>query len=89
MLKITAVSDSCESLVLRLEGRLVAAWIGELRTACDAQVGGRKRCMELDVGGLSFADAAGIETLRILASRGLKITHGSPFLAELLRENRT
>lgn len=89
MLKITTVSDSCESLVLRLEGRLVAEWIAEFRTACDAQVGNRERCVELDVGGLSFADADGIEMLRILANRGLKITNGSPFLAELLRENRT
>lgn len=89
MLKITTISDSCESLVLRLEGRLVAGWVGELRTACDDQLGRRERCVELDVGGLSFADADGIETLRILASRGLKILNGSPFLAELLRENRT
>lgn len=89
MLKITTVSDSCESLVLRLEGRLVAGWIGELQTVCDDQVGGRERRVELDVGGLSFADADGIETLRILANQGLKITNRSPFLAELLRENRT
>ena len=89
MLKITTISDSCESLVLRLEGRLVAEWIGELRSACDDQIGSRERRVELDVGGLSFADADGIETLRILTNRGLKITNGSPFLAELLRENRT
>lgn len=89
MLKITTVSDSCESLVLRLEGRLVAEWIGELRTVCDGQFGRRERRVELDVGGVSFVDADGIETLRILAGRGLKILNGSPFLVELLRENRT
>jgi hypothetical protein len=87
MFKITAVHETTESLVLRLEGRLVSDSIGELLTACGNAVCPQGRCVELNVAGVSFADDVGIETLRRLASRGLKVTKASPFLAELLREN--
>jgi hypothetical protein len=86
MLKITTVSVSRDALVLRLEGRLVEPWIGELQAACHDPSDRCGRRVELDVGGLSFADAEGIEVLRILAGRGLAIVNRSPFLAELLRE---
>jgi hypothetical protein len=88
MLKITSVSESAESIVLRLDGRLVADWIPELLTACGNGNLAQRR-MALDVGGLSFADAEGIRALRDLADQGLQITNGSPFLAELMRGKRT
>jgi hypothetical protein len=87
MLKITSTVDSRQSVILRLEGRLVADWVPELMTVCRSD-GQTSRCEELDIGSLSFADAAGIEALRNLADQGLRITNGSPFMAELLRENR-
>jgi hypothetical protein len=89
MFKITTIPESTDSLVLRLEGRLLADSVGELLTACGNAEGPQGRRVELDVAGLSFADVEGIETLRRLATRGLKVANASPFVAELLRENRT
>jgi anti-anti-sigma regulatory factor len=87
MLKITTTFDSHGSIVLRVEGRLASAWVAELLAAC-AAVRSQSSSRELDVSGLSFADADGIEALRQLAVQGLRITNRSPFIAELMRENR-
>ena len=87
MLKITATTAARGSIVLRIEGRLVSGWIPELMTACHVRRT-RLHCVELDIGGLSFADADGIEALRALAVQGLQITNCSPFMVELMRESR-
>jgi anti-anti-sigma regulatory factor len=82
MLKITTTLDCHGKRVLRLEGKLLASWVSELLTAC-REVNSTTE-FELDLAGLSFADSAGIETLRVLADQGLRITNCSPFMAELM-----
>lgn len=86
MLKITTAHDDGFERVLKLEGKLLADWIGELHDACRtarAETGHLK----LDLSGLSFADVSGTIALRELIRQGISITTTSPFVGELLKEN--
>lgn len=81
MLRITiSVDDSTPTI--RLDGKLLAPWIEEVRStvtsACDQ---GRAR-VHLD--GLTFADQAGIELLHELTATGVVVEGASPFIHELL-----
>ncbi|MDX2033606.1 MAG: hypothetical protein SF339_23215 [Blastocatellia bacterium] len=60
---------------LRLDGRLVREWVEVLREHVEGAV-------ELDLAGVTFADAAGVELLRRLEARGVPLRGCSPFLRE-------
>ena len=85
MLKITTTQDDGFERELKLEGRLMAEWVGVLQDAVrTAQVEcGR---LQLDLGDLKFVDATGTIALRELIRQGVVITTVSPFVGELLKE---
>ena len=82
MLRITPI-ESSGRLTLKLEGKLLAPWVDELRTASALLVAfpGERG---LDLSDLTFADDAGVRVLRELAGRGLPIIACSQFVSELL-----
>lgn len=83
MLRITP-NQSPGRLTLKLEGKLLAPWIGELLAAAasfDSFAGQRG----LDLSELTFADDAGVRALRDLAVRGFSILSCSQFVSELLQ----
>ncbi len=86
MLRITAILNDGSPAVLKLEGKLLEPWIGELREACRS-AGQRAATATLDLSGLSFADGPGTIALRDLRRRGVKFIGCSPLLAELLKES--
>ena len=86
MLRITTIQDDGTQRVLKLEGKLLAEWVGELKDACRTAVAEGCR-VQLDLGGLSFVDVAGTTALRCLLRQGVSITATSPFVGELLKEN--
>lgn len=85
MLRITNVQEPGASSVLKLEGKLLEPWVGELHDAC-------RECLNppavvtLDVAELSFVDAAGTIALRELQRCGFSIRGCSSLVAELLKE---
>jgi ABC-type transporter Mla MlaB component len=83
MLKITKTAEQDGGLTVKLEGKLLEAWVGEVFDAC-AEAEGRADPCRLDLSGVTFADAAGAAVLRILIRRGLFVVACSGFLAELL-----
>ncbi len=85
MLKITTTHHDGFERVLKLEGKLLADWVGELQDACRL-TGADSSRLQLDLGGLSFADARGIIALRELVRQGVSIINASPFVGELLKE---
>jgi ABC-type transporter Mla MlaB component len=86
MLKITVIHDDGFERVLKLEGKLLADWIGELHEAC-RRARAESGHLQLDLSGLSFADVPGTIALRELIRQGVTITITSPFVGELLKED--
>lgn len=82
MLRITRNQANEGSIELKLEGRLLEAWISELSSACETVAD--RRSLRIDLAGLRFADASGVALLRSLAGQGATIVGCSPFIAGLL-----
>jgi len=86
MLRITVVESSESAVTLRVEGRITGSWVEELRRACDAHTFTDEVQRSLDLAEVSFADAAGIELLKELRSRGVRLQRTDPFVAEQLKD---
>jgi anti-anti-sigma regulatory factor len=84
MLKISQAGKANHSVTLRLEGRVVGPWVGELRQVCEALLT-EGRALRLNLVDVTFADADGVGVLSSLKSRGVKLTSCSAFLKEQLK----
>jgi len=84
MLKISQAGKANHSVTLKLEGRVVGPWVGELRQVCELILSQDRR-LKLDLAEVSFADADGMVTLTNLKSRGVTVTNCSPFVEEQLK----
>ncbi len=84
MLKISKDRKEGQSITLRLEGRVVGPWVGELRQVCDHLLVD-DTTLSLDLTDVSFADEPGLATLASLRRRGVKLLHPSPFVSEQLK----
>ena len=84
MLKITRLPGKGRVLTIKLEGEMLAPWVGAVREACK-QRGCRPRRLRLDLAAATYADAAGAQLLRDLMREGIEIAACSSFLAELLQ----
>ena len=83
MLRITRIVGAHAPPVLKLEGKLLEPWVGEVRRAC-AEPGACLGPLLLDLSAVTFVDAAGIDLLRELIRQGMGVTACSDFVAELL-----
>lgn len=83
MLRISQ-HDIDGTLVVKLEGKLLAPWVEEVRRACDdARAGGNEP--RLDLSSLLYADHAGVSLLQELHARGARIVARSNYATELLK----
>jgi hypothetical protein len=82
MLRITVCGQDKSHRIIRLEGKLLEAWVDELRRLfVESEEGSLPG---LDLSGLSFVDRPGAELLEQLLQQGIRIHSCSPFVAELL-----
>ena len=84
MLKISQIGNASRPVTLRLEGRMVGPWVGEVRATCQPYLDDG-RSLQLDLTGVVFVDQAGVEFLKELISRGIELVGGSLFVEEQLR----
>jgi len=84
MLKISQAGKANHSVTLKLEGRVVGLWVGELRQVCETLLT-EGRTLKLDLAEVTFADADGVAVLSSFKSRGVAITNCSPFVEEQLK----
>jgi ABC-type transporter Mla MlaB component len=84
MLKITRIGGDADQ-TLKLEGKLLEPWVGEVLRAV-AELNGHSSRIRLDLSAVSFVDSAGTELLRDLIRRGIVIAACSAFVAELMHE---
>jgi anti-anti-sigma regulatory factor len=83
MLMITPLDASDRGRTLKVEGKLLAPWIGELEAACrEARAMRSPVC--LDLRGLTFVDAEGARLLASLIRDGAEVIGCSGFVAEML-----
>jgi anti-anti-sigma regulatory factor len=82
MLRITQ-SVTRPVTTIQLEGKLLAPWVEELDRVVTAAAS--HGAVRVNLAALSFADAAGIECLRALSSRGIELFAGSDFLTKLIK----
>ena len=84
MLKISQVGAANHSITLRLEGRVIGPWVGELRHVCEPLLG--ERCIvELDLAGVSYVDADGVVALASFKARGAELKNCSPFVGQQMK----
>ena len=79
MLKISQAGKANHSVTLKLEGRVVGPWVGELRQVCETLLT-KGRPLKLDLGDVTFADASGVAVLSSFKSRGVIFKNCSPFV---------
>jgi ABC-type transporter Mla MlaB component len=80
MLRITRTTIDGGATLLKLEGKLLAPWAGELLDQCNGSAGR----VQLDLARVSYVDRAGVALLNELRARGATIVACSGFVAELL-----
>jgi hypothetical protein len=86
MLRITTIHRDPGPAILKLEGKLLTPWIGELEAACRA-ASVPAAVATLDLAGISFVDGPGAIALRDLRRRGVRLVGCSPLVTQLLQEN--
>ena len=84
MLKISQAGKANNSVTLKLEGRVVGPWVGELRQVCETLLS-EGRALKLDLTDVTFADADGVAVLTGFKTRGVTLKDCSPFVDEQLR----
>ena len=87
MLKISEAGKSKHSVTLKLEGRVVGPWVGELLQVCETLLT-EGLALKLDLTDVTFADADGVALLSNFQTRGMTLKNTSPFVEEQLRSNR-
>ena len=86
MLIITQSGGNDLICTLKLEGKLLEPWIGELESACGESLVTPERVC-LDLCDLNFIDAAGARFLTSLIRDGARVIACSGFVAEMLHLN--
>jgi hypothetical protein len=85
MLRITEQRQPAgKSATLVVEGRLAGPWVDELR----ASAAPHQNSLALDLGGLSYADEAGVELLNQLVAGGAEVVRSTAYVAALLGRER-
>ena len=83
MLMITRSDEGDRDCMLKLEGKLLGPWIGELELACGGSEF-RPEQVRLDLSGLTYLDEEGARFLEGLLREGTRVVACSGFVAELL-----
>ena len=86
MLRLTRIAGTHGTQIMKLEGKLLDAWVAEVRQACTAGTDPPSQ-IKLDLSALIFVDAAGLRLLRDLTAQGIEVIASSGFVAELLRSH--
>jgi hypothetical protein len=84
MLRITEVSNDDEEITLRLEGKLVGAWIQELERLCLHYRDEENKSVMLDFSGVTFIHKKGVRMLESIKDERVKLINCSSFIQSLL-----
>jgi len=85
VLKISVVSDSEQAIQFHLEGKLIGAWVEELRRLGDEALS-QKKTVSLDLEGVQFVDVRGVALLRDFSRRHVSHLNCSQFVIQQINE---
>ena len=88
MLRISRMECEDGSVRLKLEGRLVGAWVGLLEQTCQIHRRERGTPLILDLADVGFADQEGWKLLTCLEKQGVRCAAWSPYLKALWLSGR-
>ncbi len=85
MLRIVRLDSEADGSIstLKLEGKLVGPWVGELKRTCE-ELHAPPSGLALNLSAVTFIDSAGVQLLGDLMHRGATIYGCRGFIAELL-----
>jgi hypothetical protein len=86
MFRVTHAKHDETGDTLKLEGKLVEPWVGEVQAL--VQSGQIERRPALDLSGLTYVDARGLDLLDQLVEQGFQVVFSSAYVAELMRLRR-
>jgi hypothetical protein len=86
MLKISQAGTRNHSVILKLEGRVVGPWVGELRRICEPLLA-EDGALKLDLAEVSYLDEEAVVALNNLKSRGVKLKNCSPFVEQQIKSS--
>lgn len=84
VLKITTVQDNPRGVCLALEGKVADQWAALLDGVCRAHLRAHKH-VQLNCAQVDFVDAGGLDVLKNLPRRHVRLLQIPGFIAELLR----
>jgi anti-anti-sigma regulatory factor len=84
MLKISQAVTAGHLVTLKLEGRVVGPWVGELKQLCELLLS-EGNGLKLDLADVSYVDADGVTTLTGFKQRGVALNNCSPFVDQQIK----
>jgi anti-anti-sigma regulatory factor len=84
LLRITKISESAESVTLKVEGRIVTEWVTVLERESTAWLQ-EKRAVQLDFSEVRFIDNHGVEMMKRITSEKLRCLNCPPLIEEILK----
>lgn len=85
MLRITEIVEDDKTIQLRLDGKLVEAWVSDLEERCLHYRDEKNKTIVLDLSGVTFIDNQGIKMLEKIKDGRIKIVNCSLFIEALLQ----
>jgi len=84
MLRIS--ETNVKGTTFRLDGSLTGPWVRELKIMFESRLGD-SGAIQIDCGGVTFVDAAGVALMQRLQSQGVRLVNCSPFIKMQLAQN--
>jgi anti-anti-sigma regulatory factor len=83
VLRITKISESADSVTLKVDGRIVAEWVAVLEQECLKWLRAKPEVL-LDFSEVMFIERNGVAMLKRMASPNLRLIHCPELIAMLL-----
>ena len=86
MFRTTEAFEDEKTVTLRLDGKLIDAWVSDLEKLCLHYKDEKNKTVVLDFSGVNFIDQKGVRLLENIKDEKIKIINCSLFIQALLRK---
>lgn len=84
MLRITKTFEDAQTVILRLDGKVVSTTLADLETLCLSYRDRENKTVLLDFSGVTFISDSGLRLLEKIKGERIKMANGSIFVEALL-----